>query len=305
MQKIPWSSARRVNSSLGVSMPFRSLAVSALLCCFFLAPSPAWADAEAAKAAYMRGVAQQKAGQYQAALSEYEASLQAEPRYVYSYKQMGTCYYYLGQKGKAVAAYDKYLAAYPNDTAIRKFADSIRPSVVAAVDEGPTNAIYTNTLALALTLFNVGWEHRMGGSSFKVEGLFRSFSNPVLSGYSDNVTIMGGAFGWRFFPGGKRDLSGFFAGPGINILSISETVTAPAGYYFTETGTNTVSSSALFYGFGGEIGYQWIFGKSFLLAPAASFSFETGGASSSYGGVSTYSVSGATGGIYLNMGYAF
>jgi tetratricopeptide (TPR) repeat protein len=56
------------------------------------------ADLAGAQAAYKKGLDLVKAKQYQEAISAFEASLAAEPRYAYSWKYIGTCRYYLGDK---------------------------------------------------------------------------------------------------------------------------------------------------------------------------------------------------------------
>jgi hypothetical protein len=84
------------------------------------------ADLAGAQAGYKKGLELMKAKQYQAAITAFEASLAAEPRYVYSWKYIGTCRYYLGDKPGAVEAYDKYLAVIKNDPQTQAFADKLR-----------------------------------------------------------------------------------------------------------------------------------------------------------------------------------
>jgi hypothetical protein len=97
-----------------------------LFCC-----SALHAGLKEAQAFYMEGMKLQSQRQYQAALAQYEKSLQAEPRYVYAYKQMGTCKYYLRDNAGALAAYDKYLAAVPSDSGVKAFAGRLRGTTAA------------------------------------------------------------------------------------------------------------------------------------------------------------------------------
>lgn len=154
-----------------------------LVCLALLLPGVVRADVAAAKAAYMRGMAQQKAKQYQAAIYEYEASLQAEPRYAYSYKQMGTCYYYMGDKVKAVESYDKYLVAVPNDAPIRKFADSIRGQAGTGVSQARSLPKWGIGLATGFNTYGMAdWNAAYGDSGSS-------------STYSYKGATMGGGLG--------------------------------------------------------------------------------------------------------------
>lgn len=90
------------------------------------------ADVKEAQAAYGRGLALERAKDYQAAITEYEASLAAEPRYAYAKRQIGTCRYYLGDKVGALKAYDNYLAVVSTDAQTRAFADKLRDQLKAA-----------------------------------------------------------------------------------------------------------------------------------------------------------------------------
>jgi tetratricopeptide (TPR) repeat protein len=89
-----------------------------------LAASAAMADT--ARDAYMRGLALERVKNYAGAGQEYKKSLTLDPHYAWSWRQIGNCYYYLGYKDKAVQAYDTYLRTFPQDAAIKKFADSLR-----------------------------------------------------------------------------------------------------------------------------------------------------------------------------------
>jgi tetratricopeptide (TPR) repeat protein len=79
------------------------------------------ADADQARAYYNEGLKLQAAKQYQAALVQYQLAIQAESRYMYSYKQIGTCKYYLGDKPGALAAYMEYAGVFSNDVPVQAF----------------------------------------------------------------------------------------------------------------------------------------------------------------------------------------
>lgn len=91
-----------------------------------LAAASARLTADTARDAYLRGLALEKVRNYAGAGQEYKKSLTLDPRYAWSWRQIGNCYYYLGYKDKAVQAYDYYLKTFPTDAAIKKFADSLR-----------------------------------------------------------------------------------------------------------------------------------------------------------------------------------
>src|SRR5258706_15067478 len=71
-------------------------------------------DSNAAKAFYFSGKQKMAAKGYSAALEDFNKSLAAEPRYVWSRRERGTCYYYLGDRANALNDYKAYLHYYPN-----------------------------------------------------------------------------------------------------------------------------------------------------------------------------------------------
>jgi len=112
-----------------------------LLLALFFSASFARADVNQAKALYSAGAKLQAQKQYQAAIEQYEKSLQAEPRYAYSYKQIGTCKYYLNDKSGALEAYEKYYAAVPTDAQVKGMIDRLKASGSAAASgESPAAA---------------------------------------------------------------------------------------------------------------------------------------------------------------------
>lgn len=98
------------------------------------------ASPEGAKAAYLRGAALERAKDYKNAIVSYREALAEDSRYVYANKQMGNCYYYLGDKIEALANYDLWLAVKKDDTATAAFAEKLRaevsPQAPYAVDDG-------------------------------------------------------------------------------------------------------------------------------------------------------------------------
>lgn len=101
-----------------------------LLCglCLVL-PWTAWCDFESAQAAYLRGLQKEKKHDYSAALSEYQASLAAEPRYFWAYKRSAACRYRLGDKSAALKDYETYLAANPIDAEAGQYAAGLKAAL--------------------------------------------------------------------------------------------------------------------------------------------------------------------------------
>lgn len=109
-----------------------------------LACVPLRADVAGAKAAFYRGLGLERAKSYPEAIKAYQSALVAEPRYAWADRQMGNCFYYLGDKAEALRHYDAYLALVGNDVKTRAFADRLRaeldgavPAATAAVEPAP------------------------------------------------------------------------------------------------------------------------------------------------------------------------
>lgn len=107
-----------------------------LLTAIFLCSSALHADVKQAQALYAQAKALQNQKQYQAAIPLYIKSLHAEPRYAYSYKEIGTCKYMLGDKAGALEAYKRYLAAVPKDAAVQGMVTRINSELGAAPATG-------------------------------------------------------------------------------------------------------------------------------------------------------------------------
>lgn len=87
------------------------------------------ATLEGAKAAYLRGTALERAKDYKGAIAQYHQALAEDARYAYANKQMGNCYYYLGDKVQALANYDIWLNVKKDDEATRAFAERLRAEI--------------------------------------------------------------------------------------------------------------------------------------------------------------------------------
>ncbi len=94
-----------------------------------LAARPVWADLAGAQAEYRFGLEQERARNYRLAVEYFGKSLAADARYVYADKEMGTCYYYLGDKAEALFHYDRYLAVVPSDKPVSSMAEYLRGQV--------------------------------------------------------------------------------------------------------------------------------------------------------------------------------
>jgi tetratricopeptide (TPR) repeat protein len=97
--------------------------------------------ADTARDAYMRAVKLEQARNYAGAGQEYKRSLQLDPRYVYSWRGMGNCYYSLGYPAKAIESYDKYLVSFPTDQAIKNFVARLK-SRAGAPSPASTEGVY-------------------------------------------------------------------------------------------------------------------------------------------------------------------
>jgi hypothetical protein len=89
------------------------------------APAPC-TNLSPAQVDYARGQALQERRQWTEAIQAYQEALKADPHFVYAYKSMGTVYYDSGDPRSALACFDLYLHAKPDDDATRAFADTLR-----------------------------------------------------------------------------------------------------------------------------------------------------------------------------------
>ena len=163
---------------------------------------PLHADLESAKAAYQRGAQLEQAKQYNAAITEYQSALAAEPRYAYAWKQIGNCRYYLGDKAGALQAYDEYLAVVKTDAKTQAFTDRLRAEAPAPA----AAAAVTGAVAVA-TRWRAGLDfgyHTLSFSQWNEDWK----SVPASSGSTyptiDSGLSLGATFGYRVIP--KLDL---------------------------------------------------------------------------------------------------
>src|SRR6266704_5839919 len=87
---------------------------------------PAVADVKEAQRLYVEGSRMERSSDYQAALNAYQQSLLAEPRYFYSYRQIGICQRMLGNGAEAIRAFEKYLTFKPDDGQIRTLIQKLK-----------------------------------------------------------------------------------------------------------------------------------------------------------------------------------
>jgi hypothetical protein len=201
------------------------------------------ADLDSAKALYMDGMKLQAQKDYQGAIAKFQECLKAAPNYVYAYKQMGTCQYYLGDRSAALTDYLKYETAIPSDAPTQAFITRLQDAGVKPNEEvGGTTALpsytevesYKEGISLGLEL---GY-NTYGMSSF----------NTYINNQNSAVAVYGaGSSGGTINGGGEIGLLGAYAiGPsmrlGIDIdylFASSQDVTSLSGPggSFTETET--------------------------------------------------------------------
>lgn len=281
-----------------------------VLVSFLLAGRAAWADLTQAQAAYTRGVQQERARNYQAAIREFQDSLAADPRYVYANKEMGNCDYYQGDKAGALENYDKYLAVVPSDSRVKALADYLRGQVGGPSNPAPAGAgakandLYVNPLGFLFGIANLGYERSLGhDQTWKVQGEY------LHSGTStDGFTAMGAGAGWRFYFDPRHPMTGWFLGPEVDVLDLTfnyqVTTTVYQYGYAVGTQTSNQSTSGLFYGVSAEVGYQWLLGDSFLITPGATVGYFAGSLNLG-SGAPTLGFGGISAGGELNLGYLF
>ena len=213
----------------------------------FFAATQVHATAEGAKAAFMKGLAKEKAKDYQGAITDYQAALQEYPGYIYANKQMGNCYYYMGDKAQALKNYDAYLAVKKDDATTKAFADKMRPAGDSAAQ---------------------GAEGSSEGSKVKINPSF--YLGPTLSymmiGGDDLITgISGATVSTVAFAGGlnlgyQLD-NGFFVGGGYELLARVSTVGFSASGFSGAAAIDVISESVFFV----EPGYRFPLSRKIAL----------------------------------------
>lgn len=159
---------------------------------------PKGPDPVEAEKAYARGVKAQGKRNWAEAIAEYQASLAADPGYIWAHKALGTTYVQAGDRWAAVNSYDRYLAAYPEDGQIRDFANRLRvelgASPIAAVLEPIPEATPSST--------RPGWTLGLG-----LGGLLQSADDLNAAGaggksYGGTVALSADFEGQYLLPGG-------------------------------------------------------------------------------------------------------
>jgi tetratricopeptide (TPR) repeat protein len=97
-------------------------------------PAP---DSKGAKEAYGLGVDLQTIKDYWGALEQYQIAHRADPTFAPAIKQMGDCYYLLGDPAKAREAYGQYLALNPADSRSQGFYQFLATRVAAGTEPPP------------------------------------------------------------------------------------------------------------------------------------------------------------------------
>jgi hypothetical protein len=113
-----------------------------------LAAVPLRADPDAAKAAYARGVGYEKNKDYAKALLEYKLALAEDPSLILARRQSGNCHYYLHEKEAALADYQSYLAAKPDDALVQSTAARLEAELVPV--QAPLRSPYDSEAPLRL-----------------------------------------------------------------------------------------------------------------------------------------------------------
>jgi hypothetical protein len=78
-------------------------------------------QAQAIEQVYKNGLALERTKRYSEAVKAFEEAIAINPRYAWAYRDLGTCYYYLGDMESARHAYAQYLALNPRDTQTKAF----------------------------------------------------------------------------------------------------------------------------------------------------------------------------------------
>jgi tetratricopeptide (TPR) repeat protein len=114
--------------------------------------------ADPAKSAeyFRQGLAQETAKQYPQALKSFTLSFGEELSSFKFYREMGNCYYYLGQKAAARDCYAKYLKLAPGDAGVARLHDALAKLALPAREETPafsTDALIANTIHYRVNWF--------------------------------------------------------------------------------------------------------------------------------------------------------
>ncbi len=168
---------------------------------------------------------------------------------------------------------------------------SAKSTGISSSDFEPNDDVYFNAIAFLYGTPSVGYEHALTrDNSFTGEIAFRNYGIPDLS-----ISFLGLGGSYRWWLAEHSRLRGFFAGPKAYLMNVS------VNYNIAHVG---YSASSLFYGLGGEGGYQWVFPNHLLLNAGGEILFYGGGPSLS-AGAPGYGFGGVGAGLKGSIGYAF
>jgi len=78
-------------------------------------------DLELALSHYRKGVSLESTRNYVQAIQEFQESLSLAPYYFWANRELGNCFYYLGDKDHSINAYKRYLEEDPDDRSLNSF----------------------------------------------------------------------------------------------------------------------------------------------------------------------------------------
>jgi hypothetical protein len=214
--------------------------LKSILFALIFASTSLHADVDQAKTYYMAGMKLQLQKQYQSAIDQYEKSLQAEPRYVYSYKQIGTCKYYLGDQPGALAAYIKYETSIPSDAATQTFINRLEATGVkpAADTENPLPAQLPSHTDLGMFPGGINLALELGYNTYAMSDYNSDIAQNTAVIQNAGGTVSGGTINGGFEVG----LNAAYAfnpalklGLDLDYLLASSQITGNLGTVFSET----------------------------------------------------------------------
>lgn len=172
----------------------------------------------------------------------------------------------------------------------------------AIVANAQDNAVKLNVTALAFSIGNASFEHKLSDkSSFQVGAFYASYGSDI------KFTGFGITPEYRFYMTGEA-MEGLFLAPFVRYQNFS---IDNGTYYNYTTGTSGADKASInTFGGGVNVGYQWIFGGHFSLETFLRLGYNGGSVKSDlnrdgddYTGLSYFKGRSILPG--LNMGFAF